>query len=691
MELNDEINKYKNAIRTIENTSFEVDSVINLPKFFIMPYQKVFTSRVFENNCEDDSTKFIYTKEIDNFYQYLIENIKKLNEMQKYDDLGEHSNVYLTGYEGSGKSTCLEVCAARLKVEQLKSLPNLRVFYIHDIEKFILRMDITSINTFLKELLLTFDQDKEFKKNIENLLFGLINKVGGIDNYHFNVIIDKIEEYINKNNIIFISIWDQVNSCYDSNGELKNEAKERDNNYYPLPAYYHYYGLFPFMRNQINICGASFNYSANPKIFSKKEWHHYSFLNSFESFENEIILLKFFCPFEILFNKLTGDEIDLIVDKIKLWTNMIPLAISSLSNELRKNNNNINNLQEFDNIFDSFVLNEKNCIKVNHDCFYRQVQQNERIDDLKKYVLYMMMDLPIIESSVMKNYMDQKYMYLSRDINTQQVKFHKISPMNYLAWNAFHEYYDSDHRFFTSSFVNHIFEKLIKFDMNYVTFGNCIENLVGFYFKTVHFAAFFFNTKIINYLEFTQYQFDHFSFNDFKLSNGINILMPKFQSQSFDFIVINKINGNQKKKLKFIKCSISVNFYTHMINSMKIFHKNKAVFKRLFDFTDSDFKHQNIEFVWILEERQIQSILEKQNEVANWNEAKLKTFTKDMSNQEENENESTSAADENKFIVFRDTKHEYFSFEDLGKIFKNTVLKYYLDYKDSLTDKNNVY
>ena len=123
---------------------------------------------------------------------------------------------------------------------------------------------------------------------------------------------------------------------------------------------------------------------------------------------------------------------------------------------------------------------------------------------------------------------------------------------------------------------------------------------------------------------------------------------------------------------------------------MKIFHKNKAVFKRLFDFTDSDFKHQNIEFVWILEERQIQSILEKQNEVANWNEAKLKTFTndiKDMSNQEENENESTSAADENKFIVFRDTKHEYFSFEDLGKIFKSSVLKYYLDYKDSLTDK----
>ena len=217
MELNDEINKYKNAIRTIENTSFEVDSVINLPKFFIMPYQKELTSRVFEINCEDDSTKFIYTKEIDNFYQYLIENIKKLNEMQKYDDLGEHSNVYLTGYEGSGKSTCLEVCAARLKVEQLKSLPNLRVFYIHDIEKFILRMDITSMNTFLKELLLTFDQDKEFKKNIENLLFGLINKVGGIDNYHFSVIIDKIEEYIKKNNIIFISIWDQVNICYDSN------------------------------------------------------------------------------------------------------------------------------------------------------------------------------------------------------------------------------------------------------------------------------------------------------------------------------------------------------------------------------------------------------------------------------------------------------------------------------------------
>jgi hypothetical protein len=685
MELNDEINKYKNAIRTIENTSFEVDSVINLPKFFIMPYQKVFTSRVFEINCEDDSTKFIYTKEIDNFYQYLIENIKKLNEMQKYDDLGEHSNVYLTGYEGSGKSTCLEVCAALLKVEQLKSLPNLRVFYIHDIEKFILRMDITSMNTFLKELLLTFDQDKEFKKNIENLLFGLINKVGGIDNYHFSVIIDKIEEYIKKNNIIFISIWDQVNICYDSNGELKKEAKERENNYYPLPAYYHYYGLFPFMRNQINICGASFNYSANPKIFSKKEWHHYSFLNSFELFENEIILLKFFSPFEILFNKLTDDEIDLIVDKIKLWTNMIPLAISSLSNELRKNNNNINNLQEFDNIFDSFVLNEKNCIKVNHDCFRRQVQQNEHTDDLKKYVLYMMMDLPIIESSVMKNYMDQKYMYLSRDINTQQAKFHKISPMNYLAWNAFHEYYDTDHRFFTSTYVNDLFEKLYNFDMDYVTFGNCIESLIGFYFKTVHFAAFFFNTKVINYLEFTRYQFNHFSFNDFRFKNGLNILIPKFNLISFDFIIINKINGNQK--LTFIQCSTSANFYTHMINSMRIFYKNIAVFKKLFNFADSDFVHQNIKFVWILDKRQIQNISSKQIEVVNWKNNKLKTFTKVMSIHEETENDSLNSADENKLIVFKDKKHEYFSFEDLGNIFNSNILKNYLNYKDNLNEK----
>ena len=165
-ELNDEINKYKNSIQTIENTSFEINSVVNLPKFFIMPYQKEFKSRAFEFNSQDDSTKLIYTKEIDNFYQYLIGNIKRLNELEKYYDLDEHSNVYLTGYEGSGKSTCLEVCAARLKAEQFKSLPNIRILYIHDIEQFILNTDITSTKTFLKELLLTFDQDKEFKKKL---------------------------------------------------------------------------------------------------------------------------------------------------------------------------------------------------------------------------------------------------------------------------------------------------------------------------------------------------------------------------------------------------------------------------------------------------------------------------------------------------------------------------------------------
>ena len=35
---------------------------------------------------------------------------------------------------------------------------------------------------------------------------------------------------------------------------------------------------------------------------------------------------------------------------------MKPLEISSLSNELRKNNNNINSLKEFDNIFIIFLI-----------------------------------------------------------------------------------------------------------------------------------------------------------------------------------------------------------------------------------------------------------------------------------------------------------------------------------------------
>jgi len=91
--------------------------------------------------------------------------------------------------------------------------------------------------------------------------------------------------------------------------------------------------------------------------------------------------------------------------------------------------------------------------------------------------MYMTMDIPIIESKVMKNYMDQKYMYQSHvNIESSDSRIYKIIPINHLALTAFHEYYESDNRFYTCSYVNELIEKLYYFDINDVIFGNLIES-----------------------------------------------------------------------------------------------------------------------------------------------------------------------------------------------------------------------
>ena len=234
-------------------------------------------------------------------------------------------------------------------------------------------------------MLLTFDQDIEFKQEIENLLFDLINKKASIaEKYFLRIyyeIIDTIEEYIQKKNIIFISIWDQVNSCYDSKGELKKDATEKDNDYYPLPAYFHYQGIFPRLQNQINICGASFNNSSKLTRFKNEKnqdinWHKYPFLNSFSSVNEKRVLLEFFTPFKKLFNSIeikqqNGEKLDLDVNQtvtlVDKWTNMLPLSIALLSQELEKATVNDQNSTDFNTTFDFFICNQKKIIA----CIFR--------------------------------------------------------------------------------------------------------------------------------------------------------------------------------------------------------------------------------------------------------------------------------------------------------------------------------
>ena len=66
-ELHDEINNYNNAIQIIRNTSFEVDSLITLPKFFFIPYRPRYKDYALSYEKTNNSINIIYTKEIDDF------------------------------------------------------------------------------------------------------------------------------------------------------------------------------------------------------------------------------------------------------------------------------------------------------------------------------------------------------------------------------------------------------------------------------------------------------------------------------------------------------------------------------------------------------------------------------------------------------------------------------------------------
>jgi len=131
---------------------------------------------------------------------------------------------------------------------------------------------------------------------------------------------------------------------------------------------------------------------------------------------------------------------------------------------------------------------------------------------------------------------------------------------------------------------------------------------------------------------------------------------------------------------------------------MKIFLKNIDIFKRLFDFDDSDIKNK-IEFKLIMEKRQIEEILRKQKEVSEWNESKLNYLNESIGVKFENttfKNRQENASmfneklitdeDENKYIVFKNKKHEYLSFEFLGEKFNSNILKEYSYYKNNLNN-----
>ena len=735
-ELHDEINNYNNAIQIIRNTSFEVDSLITLPKFFFIPYRPRYEDYALSYEKTNNSINIIYTKEIDDFYKYVKSSILKLNSTEK---LNEHANVYLTGYEGSGKSTCLEVCAARLKAEQFESLPNIRVLYIHDIERFIDQPIPNSNLIFLKELLLTFDHDIEINIKIKKL----IDKFSTFEFTSFEILLSELSNYIVKNKLIFISIWDQVNSCYELNGKLKHKAypEVTNNKKFIQPAYYHYQGIFSRMRNQINICGGSFNNSSKLTRFKNEKnqdinWHKYPFLNSFCSVNEKRVLLEFFTPFKKLFNSIeikmemqNGEKLDLDVNQtvtlVDKWTNMLPLSIALLSQELEKATVNDQNSTDFNTTFDFFIYNQKKIISTNHARFRNEMNDKLILD---KYVMSMMLNLKVSQRDINTDYLDEKNMFFlpekqgTNKCNTLSI-IGKIVPINLIALVAFEELYRNNENFSSTYYVNDLTSKYINYQSDSVTFSIVVESLIRFYLKLPHFASIFLELgeidKIdksirINYLDFSNYQFQKYSYNHFQLTTGFNIIIPltQFNMIAFDFIIIQRYQ-NYEKKIKFIQCSTSNNFYDHMKSSMQILSNNIESYKRLFDLKDDDF-NENVEYHWILDERQIKNIEEKQNEVKNWPKEKIQKLiesrnSKILSKKDQkkrslpkNENldglkletghslvtetqtkiKSNISADENMAFVFNFKNHKFIPFEFLGKLFNCDLLNNYSYFKD---------
>ena len=164
---------------------------------------------------------------------------------------------------------------------------------------------------------------------------------------------------------------------------------------------------------------------------------------------------------------------------------MMPLAISILSEQLKVKLESIKNFDNFGKEFELFIENRKTAIKDNHLKF---IQENMVLGhkQLKSYVMYMMMDLPVTKSIIIPRYLDKKYMHLIKINNTDSNQY-KIVPINYLALKALDEYYSNDDSFFTSTYIDQLLIEYQKFNSDSCLYINIIDsnNRILLYFKTM--------------------------------------------------------------------------------------------------------------------------------------------------------------------------------------------------------------
>lgn len=230
-------------------------------------------------------------------------------------------------------------CAARLK-----TIDNVRVLYIHDVSKLI-KPNNQPDETFKKELFAAFclDKDSGLRDQLANSPPKNLTKL--------------VREYIFTNRIVFVSVWDNVNTCYDNNN---GSFIYKSTFPYP-PAHYHVDGLTECC-NEIVLCLASFNNTPTKTPFSNPKLWTQLIMKSVDQTEC-VSLINSLNPFRDLFQQLPKSDQEALLVEIEYLTSDIPLEIRRIN--------------------DCII----NCIKLSNSQkspeVIRQSLQNYKIDALK--------------------------------------------------------------------------------------------------------------------------------------------------------------------------------------------------------------------------------------------------------------------------------------------------------------------
>jgi hypothetical protein len=204
--------------------------------------------------------------------------------------------------------------SARLKVS---TDFNVRVLYIHDVSK-IIKPNDKPVEIFTIELLACFclEKDEPFRKDIKK------SKPEDLRSL--------VREHIITNMIVLVSVWDNVNVCYDNdNGKLiYNQAD-------PPPANYHVKGLTACC-NEIVLCVASFNNSpsGDSNFSDPRTWTQLTMKSvGDKELGNYIQSLD---PFFNLFQQLSTADKNAVLVHIEHLTSNLPLELSKINDFIKK-------------------------------------------------------------------------------------------------------------------------------------------------------------------------------------------------------------------------------------------------------------------------------------------------------------------------------------------------------------------